>query len=241
MKQRDAVIQVMEENGGFATLSHLYQHALNVKGSKWGTKTPYNSIRRIVQEEKYFFKIEPGLWALNSYKDRLPFSSKIQENAPKKEREEFSHSYYQGLLVEIGNLENFDTFVPAQDKNRPYLSKKLGEVTTLKQIFSFGYPKAVNVASTIDVAWFNKREMPEKLIEVEHTTGFQNSLLKFVELQDFYVDFWIAAPEKRKAEYESKIDRAAFSDVKRRVKFVGYEKISQLHRNLTQRKFEIGI
>lgn len=69
MKQYEAVIEIMEENGGFATLGFLNQ---NVDVSDWKTKTPFASIRRIVQDERFFFKIRPGLWALKAYKNKLP-------------------------------------------------------------------------------------------------------------------------------------------------------------------------
>lgn len=72
MKQHEAVIKVMEENGGFATLGLLYQEVLDVPKVKWETKTPLASIRRIVQDDRFFFKIKPGLWALKEYRDRLP-------------------------------------------------------------------------------------------------------------------------------------------------------------------------
>lgn len=36
------------------------------------TKTPCATIRRIVQDTRFFFKIKPGLWALKSYKNKLP-------------------------------------------------------------------------------------------------------------------------------------------------------------------------
>ena len=72
MKQYEAVVQVMEENGGFATLGFLYQHALKVPGLQWKTKTPFASIRRIVQDERFFYKIRAGLWALKAWRERLP-------------------------------------------------------------------------------------------------------------------------------------------------------------------------
>lgn len=62
MYQYEAVEQVMQENGGYATLKHLYDNAPHVDGSEWGTKTPNASIRRIVQNRDLFFKIRPGLW-----------------------------------------------------------------------------------------------------------------------------------------------------------------------------------
>lgn len=58
MKQYDAVIKVMEENGGFATLKYLNENVLKVHGVEWKTKTPFASIRRIVQDYKFFFKIK---------------------------------------------------------------------------------------------------------------------------------------------------------------------------------------
>jgi len=72
MKQHEAVIKVMEQNGGFATLGYLNQKVLKVSDVEWKTKTPFASIRRIVQDERFFFKIKPGLWALLSHKNKLP-------------------------------------------------------------------------------------------------------------------------------------------------------------------------
>jgi len=117
MKQYDAVIYVMEANGGYATLGFLNQEVLKIKGCEWKTKTPFASIRRIVQDERFFFKIRPGLWALNSYKSKLPPEILPTNELPKAKQEEYNHTYYQGLLVEVGNLTKYKTFVPNQDKN----------------------------------------------------------------------------------------------------------------------------
>jgi hypothetical protein len=229
MNQRQAVIQVMKENGGYATLKHLYEHALEVPDVKWKTETPFASIRRIVQNERFFFKIRPGLWALNEYKESIPFLDNIKEDASKKDQEEFSHSFYQGLLIEIGNLQKFDTFVPHQDKNKFYLERPLHEVTTLSSIYSFSYDRIVRTAETVDVSWFNDRKLPDTFIEVEHSTDFYSSLIKFVELQDFNAKLWITAPEVRKKEFSSKLSKTAFSSINKRVRFLSYDEVSKLH------------
>ena len=44
MKQYEAVIKVMEENGGFATLGFLNQEVLKIKDCEWKTKTPFASM-----------------------------------------------------------------------------------------------------------------------------------------------------------------------------------------------------
>jgi hypothetical protein len=227
--QRDAVIEVMIELGGYAKLGDLYRHALNVPGVNWGTKTPFASMRRIVQTNPQFYKISPGLWALEAYRDKLPFNEQAREDAPAPVREAFNHSYFQGLLVEIGNFRNFTTYVPPQDKNRAFLDKPLDAVTTVKKIYSFSYLELTNRARTVDVIWFNHRKMPNAFIEVEHSTDISNSLGKFMDLQDFYAEFTIAAPNAREAEFLEKRGRAAYKPIEKRVKFWGYDSVAEAH------------
>jgi hypothetical protein len=229
MKQYEAVIKVMEANGGYATLGNLYQHVLKITNCDWKTKTPYASIRRIVQDERFFFKIQPGLWALNSYRDIVLNKFGINESSSQKKKEEFNHSYYQGLIVEIGNMKGFQTFVPYQDKNKKYLSKGLSNYTSLRTFYDFTYAHLVKRAITIDVTWFNERNYPHSFFEIEHTTDIQNSLLKFADMQDFYVKLFIVSAVDRKNEFQRIIGYSAFRDIQDRVHFIDYDYVSQLH------------
>jgi hypothetical protein len=229
MKQYEAVIRVMEDNGGFATLGFLYQEVLKVKGCTWRTQTPFASIRRIVQDERFFFKIRPGLWALKTYRNRLPHEILPAKKVPESKKAEMDHTYYQGLLVEVGNIKGFKTTVPSQDKNKNFLGRKLVEVANMKEFYSFSYDHLIRKARTIDVGWFNSRKMPEAFFEIEHSTNFQNSLLKFIELQDFNTKFFIVADMARKREYVSRISLNAFLPIKERVDFLSYDKLSDLH------------
>ncbi len=229
MKQYEAVIKVMEESGGFATLGHLYQSVLKVKDCDWKTKTPFANIRRIVQDERFFFKIKPGLWALLSHKNRLPIDIFSTNIIPKLDQELFNHSYYQGLLVEIGNLKKYKTFVPNQDKNKKFLGKTLGEISSRENFYQFSYDYIIRKAKNVDVCWFNIRKMPSVLFEVEHSTDIQNSLLKFIELQDFNVNFFIIADKARKKEYEKKLILNAFIPITKRVQFMDYDMLSDWH------------
>jgi hypothetical protein len=106
-------------------------------------------------------------------------------------------------LVEIGNLKKLNTFVPNQDRNKRFLNKRLCEITTLDSICQFSYNHIINKAQTVDVTWFNLRQMPASFFEVEHSTDIHNSLLKFVELQDFYTDFFIVADQHRYREFKA--------------------------------------
>lgn len=229
MKQYEAVIKVMDENGGYATLGHLNQNVLKIKDCKWETKTPFASIRRIVQDERFFFKIRPGLWALKSHKDKLPPEIFPTKDQPKAKQEEYNHTFYQGLLVELGNLKTYKTFVPNQDKNKLYLNKRLSEITTVSDIYKFSYDLIIRTTQTIDVTWFNERKMPASLFEVEHSTAINNSLLKFVELQDFHANFYIVADEVRRKEFQGKISLEAFKPINKRVGFWSYDNVVELH------------
>lgn len=234
MNQREAVIKTMQENGGYSTLGYLYQNALKIKDCGWRTKTPFASIRRIVQDDRFFFKIRPGLWALKACKNKLPAEILPAKDQPKAKLEEYSHAYYQGLLVELGNLQTYKTFVPSQDKNRFYLGKRLSEITTISDMYEFSYEHIKRIAQTIDVTWFNERKMPANLFEIEHSTPISNSLLKFVELQDFHSNFYIVADEVRRKEFEAKLSLEAFKPVNKRVGFWSYDNVAELHSKTTE-------
>jgi hypothetical protein len=228
MYQYEAVAKVMDENGGYATLKHLYEHAPHVEGSEWNTKTPNASIRRIVQRRDQFFKLKSGLWGLESHREDLPehIGPDVDDTGSDSE---YSHWYFQGLLAEVGNMRAADTWVPAQDKNRPFLDKTLGDVRSLDQMPQFGYEERVARAQTVDVVWFNERRMPDRLLEVEFSTDPQNSLHKFLDLQDYYANFVIVADETRKDQFEKRLGQAGFEPIRDRVDFLNFEDVSTLH------------
>lgn len=223
MNQREAVIEAMKANGGFATLGHLYKEALQIPGVTWASKTPFKSINRIVQDERYFFKVRPGLWALREAKDKLP------DDLRSKPKPESDHSYYQGLLVELGNLRNQQTFVPKQDRGRTFLGKRLGDMVTVDDIYPFTYQEVVKRAASVDVIWFNERKMPTGFFEVENTTDMHGALLKFVLLDAFYADFRIVSPAPRKKEFLAKVVHPSFASVSQRARFISYDAVSDLH------------
>jgi hypothetical protein len=232
MKQHEAVILAMQQNGGYATLGQLYQAVPKIPDCEWKTKTPFASIRRIVQTHDEFFKVRPGLWALSAESEKvLRLFGDAQAAA--KERE-YSHSFFQGLVVEIGNLKGFETFVPSQDKNRPYGQARLGDVATASQFHEFTYPTVLRRAQTIDVTWFNSRRFPDSFFEVEHSTDIYNSLLKFLEFQDFRVNLYIVADNQRRAEFDDKLTSVAFVAIRQSVRFWTYDLVSELHGKIAE-------
>ena len=221
MSQKDNVIEAMRRNGGYATFQQLNQM---VDFSTWKTKTPQASIRQIVQIHNEFFRIRPGLWALTECKDDVLSRFDIEENNNRSD-EIFTHSYYQGIIVELGNMHNYTTYVPNQDKNKKFFERKLSELTTEPELPNFTYESIANRAKTVDVIWFNERRMPFRFYEVEHSTNITNSLDKFYELQDFRADFYIIADESRRNQFNSLLERNIYNSIRRYVKFFNYDNL----------------
>jgi hypothetical protein len=221
MKQYDAVLHALEQLGGQSTLADLYVKTMTIKDCEWKTKTPFASIRRIVQTRPEIFRIRPGHWALRSYQKKLGLVEADKGDAI-QEAAQNSHTYYQGLLVKIGNFRGHKTFIPNQDKNRLFINTPLAVIRTLQELPPFCYDFILRKSESVDVIWFNERQMPHSFFEVEHSTDIHNSLIKFADLQDFYSRMVIVADENRLREYEYKLEKTVFKEIKNRVKFLGY-------------------
>jgi len=142
----------------------------------------------------------------------------------------FNHTYYQGLIVQVGQAKNLETFVPAQDKNKRFLGKhRLGDMASRTEMHPFTYPRIIARARTIDAVWFNRRKMPHALFEVEHSTDIRNSLIKFMELQDFRTQMVVVADATRKRQFHDTLELAAFAAIKKSVRFLSYEELSDIH------------
>ena len=245
MKQYEAVIETLDKLGGVATLGDLNREVFNIEDCEWKTKTPFASIRRIVQQTKGIYKIKPGLYGLEKYKKIIEDRGIIAETAKNKDSDDvktFNHSYYQGILLTVGKFRNMQTFIPNQDKNKKfYDGRKLKELSTLNNLPLFSFPALVKRSSTIDTIWFNERNMPHSFFEIEHSTDIQSSLLKFNDLQDFYVRMAIVADIKRKPEFESKMNFHAFDELRlnKRVSFLSYDAlVKQYEMELEKQSFE---
>ena len=124
------------------------------------------------------------------------------------------------------------TYIPSQDKNRMFLDKHLGEIADTYTLPLFTYDNLLRKARTVDVIWFNERQMPSDFYEVEHTTDIKNSLSKFYELQDFFAKFYIVADICRIEEFKDKINVSMFNSIKSRVQFLDNERVATMYTSL---------
>jgi len=227
--QADDVERALAALGGYATLADLYKR---IPTQNWGTKTPFATVRRILQTDPRFFRIRPGLWGLTAQRDRILDSLQIGEAASEEQQTAFDHTYYQGLALMIGKLRGYEVFAPKSDRGKPFLGEPLGAQVTVQQFPRFTYDALCQRAQTVDVIWFHRREaglFPNSFFEIEHTTDFNNALIKFAEFQDFRVRFYIVARKERQGEFQKRIRASAFDAIRSWVKFVDYETLVRLY------------
>ena len=229
--QWQQVVSALDELGGIATLSQLNRHLLGPEGdaTQWATKTPEATIRRIVRNTPgQIHVLKPGLYCLQRLAATLEKDYAMpQEGDVPLKAAEHNHWYYQGLLLEIGNARNYKTYVPSQDRNRKFGNQKLSDVCDITRLPSFGYPDLIRRAKTVDVIWFNRRDMPAAMFEVELSTDMLNSLTKFNELRDFYTQLNIVAPAHRKAHFEDRVRMDTLHEIRGRVKFVSIGELEE--------------
>lgn len=221
----EAIETVMKSHGYFATLKQLHDEAPKLK--EHSGKTPGMTINYRVQVNNRFTKIMPGLWALSEYLDKLPphLNPKIQKSD--REKTAISHALMQGYLIEIGNMKGYSTFTP--DKNGLFVNKRLADIISVRNCPTFTYERVLQRVKYIDVIWFNEREYPANVIEVEHSTDFRNSLLKFLELQDFTTKMTVVASQERYEQFAREINRPTFGIISKRTHFVSYDDVERNH------------
>ena len=217
-----AIEQIMLDNGYLASLQHIYKEFPKYRALTG--KTPFKTIQERVQRDPRFTRIGLGIYALTGYLDKLPTSPKPRSKEQEKEQ---THYSIQGMLLEIGNMEGFNTYSP--NKNAIFNNKPLVRIMTFSEFPSFTYSNIIQSARYIDVLWFNERGFPKFAFEVEITPQFRNSLLKFSELSDFYTTFYLIAESENRDKYHREISKSVFGEIKGRCLFKTCDQVRDMY------------
>ena len=134
-----------------------------------------------------------------------------------------THTEAQGVLLDLGNLLGYDTYVA--DPSKGYKGNTLGELARLKEIPGFTYKETLDVVKNIDVIWF-KGEYPECCFEVEHTTNVKDGLLRLYQISPLKgIRFFIISPSEVFSKFKREVARRPFKEIKDRYNFRSYEKL----------------
>lgn len=218
----EAIEKVLLTNNYIAPLRKIYKEI--VKYRRLTGQTPFNTIQERVQRDPRFTKVGLGVYALTKYLDKLPSVSGPKNETEKKEQ---THYSIQGMLLEIGNVEGYDTYSP--NKNAIFDNKPLMQIMTLSEFPNFTYPTIIQLVKFIDVLWFNERGFPKFAFEVETTPQFRSSLVRFSDLCDFNVSLYLISEVEYQNKYYREVSRSVFKEITERCSFKTCKQVKNMY------------
>ncbi len=203
----EAIKKVLEEFNGVATWEQIYDNIEKyypaVKVSVAWKEGLRGVLYREIKNNRNFKKVGLGIYALKNYQE---------EEKPKPEEKEKMHSYIEGICLEIGKFEKFDTYTP--DKTAIFKDNiYLGQIATLSEIPQFTYQEIIDVVKRIDVLWFNKVgfKFPLNVFEVVDAIGtLTEALNRCLQLIYFNTNFIIVGPNEYKTRFDERIKREPY-------------------------------
>ena len=227
MTKIEAIIQVIKDNGGAATLSDIYdnieKYYPQAKKSREWEAGIRGVLYRDIQNNGSIKKIGLSIYALKDY---------AEEQKPKKDSVKM-HSYIEGICLELGNFKEYKTYTA--DPSMIYRDNlQLGKFATLEEFPNFSYDEIIQEVKRIDVVWFNGRGVlfPQMVFEVVDSIGTMDAAFsRSLQLSNFKTKFFIVAPEKHRNKYERTIQLERYNDNIERFKFINYDEIIELYDN----------
>jgi hypothetical protein len=215
MTKVEAIQEVMRNNSGTASWKDIYdnieQYHPSAKASAEWEAGIRGVLYRELKEGHRFKKIGLGIFALSEYQE----NNKLAEIKNDQVR---MHSYMEGIMIELGNYENFNTYC-ADPSTKFQDNIAIKQITTLDVFPDFTYPEINNIARRIDVIWFSKKgyKFPKRVIEVvDSINTLGESLNRMYQLKEFQTDFYILAPEKHIDKIHNTVGREPYSIEKER-------------------------
>ncbi len=231
----NAILNVLENHNGIATLKDFYKEVPPQIEKTRTTDAEHDIrgfLRRLKNVKGKIKQVGLSTYALIDCKIENIVFEKIKEekfeneffNLPKNE----IHGYVEGMLIEIGNLKNYDTYTP--DKSVIFNGEKLSEIVGYNEIPNFTYSDIVNVAKEIDVIWFKDR-FPVYTFDVEHTTDFSKALIRANELKNFKTIFYMVANDNKENQFKNKLNISSFKNIQNETKFITIKSIFDDYKN----------
>lgn len=224
MTKVKAIKKVMEDNGGTATWDIIYNNIEKYYPAAKEMKEWQAGIRGVLYREiknnQNFKKIGFGIFALKEYEEER--TKKVAEIKPIR-----MHSFVEGICLELGNFEQFDTYTPdptAMFKDNILLSN----LRTMNSLPLFTYQEIVDMVKRIDVLWFNKKgfQFPKRAFEVVDSIGtLGEALNRTYQLTEFGLDFHIIGIKENKEKFKNRIAKEPYIRVANRYKYQSYEEI----------------
>lgn len=234
---KDVVAGALRDLGGTAHLrdinDHLAGHAKTQTNPTWR-----DTIRRVVRQYSMFEPVLParsGVYRLVETETRAPQAQTI-DGAD----QEVNHSIAQGMLVSLGRLYGYETFVPAPDQTmRSFQGETLGSLVSIRDCAAAFPSRNLSRIRQIDVLWFDEDDdglFPVYAFEVEHTTRVKDGLDRLLKIPARYpAQLFVVAPGDKEEELFTRLlGQAPLSQHRHRFVFRRYQQLERLYNLATQ-------
>lgn len=227
---KDLVAEALSELGGEGHLSEINSllegHPKTLTNPTWQA-----TIRRVVRQYSLF---EPVTDSKGCYRLTPPLPPALQEAEVSTDDPEIGHAEAQGMLVRLGQLYGFDTYVPKTDQTiREFQGQPLRELVTVKDCSDIFRGPNAKANALVDVLWFTDDHeglYPAFAFEVEHTTDVKNGMLRLAGLPHRYtVPLYIVGSERERTRFERFITIDPFRQFAHRLRFQAYEALETLY------------
>lgn len=234
---KNAILEVLDKQGGATTLAVFYSEVPKLISHSTAIDYKHN-IRGYItrlKNQNYIKQIGLCTYALKSYKpnNEVFYEEVLNERMTNQDfmslPDSKMHGYLQGMLVEIGNLKELDTYTP--DKNVVFNGKILSDVATCRAIPEFTYSDRLKKIAQIDVIWFNEG-YPVKTFDIEHSTDFTKALVRSYQLKYFQTECFMVADEKKQKIFEDRITTSPFNEIKNDIKLLPNSSVFQDYQNM---------
>lgn len=231
----DVILKVFKKNEGIISLKELYQEVpryIDKSKSEDLEHTIRAYLRRLKSQKKLIKQIGLSTYSLSDIEYKGIFYENITKktnplDSKKNIPRENVHGYIEGMLVELGNFNNFETY--SADQHIVFNGKSLSNLCTIKNIPKFTYDEILEKVRLIDVVWFQDG-FPVKTFDVENSTDFSKALIRAYQLKSFKTKFYMVAEDSKKKIYDNRINTKPFDTIKSDVEFILYDSIFELYK-----------
>jgi hypothetical protein len=232
MTWKDLVAQTLAELGGEGHLSDI-SRLLDGPPKTLTNPTWQDTVRRVVRQYGIFEPIPPD--RSGRYRLVSPTSVPAEVASLDAADAEVDHGVAQGMLVTLGRLHGYETYVPKADQTRrQFQGRPLAEAVSVRDCDDIFRGPNLRKVREIDVLWFAEDDYglyPVHAFEVEHTTRVRDGLDRLLKIPArFASQLFVVGPDpSTQALFERLVSQAPFREHRERFIYRLYEDLEAFH------------
>lgn len=228
---KDVVKDALLKLGGQGHLSEINKmiegHPKTKTNPTWR-----DTIRRVVRQYKIFQPVLPERSGKYKFAEEVLLQPESQSFTKEPT---IDHGIAQGMLVTLGRIYGYETYVPQHDQTiRYFQDKPLRDYVTVSDCTGiFEGPNLAKIRE-IDTLWFAEDDyglFPVYAFEVEETTKVKSGLDRLLKIpRRFSTNFYIIGPSKKEEKlFNQYTSQTPFRSFRNRFLFKHYKELEEFY------------